>query len=128
MLRIKKNPQKKPAQDVTFDNPQSNQRNGIEMLIMLNTTPRSVITGPEVDIDSKILVSKQKPNFFFNPVILDSNDLNSELQDSTLYVSYMNYQGEAIQAELQDTDGEFRKAVEYLNNGKASTRTTTKKV
>ncbi len=117
MLRIKSNPKKSPAQDVTFESPAILKQNGVEMLIALNMTPKMVLTGPEVNIDSKILVTKIRPHFFFNPVISEPKCLQSEPESSTICISYTNYQGEENQVSLADEDGSIRKAINHLNNG-----------
>ena len=118
MIRIKSNPQKKPAQDVTFESPSTLKQNGVEMLIALNTTPKTVLTGPEVNISTKILVTKEKPHFFFNPkVILDDTDLQDTEDYSIIAISYTTYQGNEARVELADEDGSIRLAIDRLHNG-----------
>ena len=112
MLRIKSNPQKKPAQDVTFESPATLKQNGVEMLIAVNMSPKMAVTGPEVGIDAKILVTKEKPHFFFNPKVLQN-----ESKDSTIVISYTNYQGEESQVTIADEDGSIGVAINQLHNG-----------
>jgi len=114
MLKIKDKPQKKPAKDVTYSAPTTNQKQGIEMLIALNLTPRSALTGPDVGLDAKILVTKIKPHFFFNPSI---KDLQKDQEDSTIHISYTNYLGNEKQITISDEDGEIGKAIDRLHNG-----------
>ena len=111
MLRIKDNPKKSPAQDVTFESPDALTQTGIEMLIALNMTPKTVLTGPEVSIDSKILVTKARPHFFFNPKCLQYNS-----NDCTIVISYTNIQGEEIEITMLD-DGSINTAIDHLHNG-----------
>lgn len=115
MLSIKDKPQTKPAQDVTFEQPMQNQKIGIEMLITLNTTNRELVTGPEVDLDSKILVTKEKPHFFFNPTY---SALNNADNDSIIEIQYQNYLGNEKTLTVEDKDNNLRTAIDHLNNGK----------
>ncbi len=117
MIRIKDKPQKKPAQDVTFESPATLKQNGVEMLIALNTTPRTVLTGPEVNIDSKILVTKEKPHFFYNPTILDSKYLQNDPKECTICISYKNYLGDEAQVDITDEDGIISQAIHSLHSG-----------
>ena len=112
MLRIKNNPQKKPAQDVTFDSPSTLKQQGVEMLIAVNMSTKTVVTGPEVGIDAKIIVTKEKPHFFFNPKVLQN-----EPKDSTIAIQYTTYQGEVSQVTLADEDGAIGVAINQLHNG-----------
>jgi len=114
MLKIKDKPLRKPASDVTFDTPATNQKRGIEMLIALNLSSRTAVTGPDVGLDSKILVTKAKPHFFFNPAI---DNLQDKQEDSTIHISYTNYLGNEKQIVLTDDDGEITKAIDRLHNG-----------
>jgi len=114
MLRIKDKPLKKPAADVTFEAPTTNQKRGIEILIALNLSSRTVLTGPDVGLDSKILVTKAKPHFFFNPAI---DNLQSNKDESTIHISHTNYLGNEKQTTMTDEDGEIRKAIERLHHG-----------
>jgi len=111
MLRIKDNPIKKPAKDCTFATPDLLKQYGIDMLIALNMTPRIALTGPEVSIDSKILVTKEKPHFLFNP-----KSLQSEQNNSTIHITYKTYLGETRQVTLTD-NGSIAQAIDHLNNG-----------
>jgi len=117
MLRIKDNPLKKPASDVTFEVPATNQKQGIEMLIALNLTTRTLVTGPDVGLDSKILVTKAKPHFYFNPTITEPKDLQTDPEPSTIHLSYTNYLGSTKEITLIDEDGEIKKAIDRLHNG-----------
>lgn len=118
MLRIISNPKKNPAPDVTFESPETLKQNGVEMLIALNMTPKKVVTGPEVRIDSKILVTKEKPHFFYNPtIVLDSKDLQDDPENCTLSISYKNYLGEERQVAITDGDDSIRKSINQLYNG-----------
>ena len=112
MLRIKTNPKKSPAKDVTFENIDTLKQTGVEMLIAVNMTPKLTVTGPEVNIDSKILVTKAKPHFFYNPKCLQENP-----ESSTICISYNNYLGEEIQVTMTDEDGAIRQAIDHLHNG-----------
>jgi len=112
MIRIRSNPQKKPAQDVTFESPATLKQNGVEMLIAVNMTPKMVVTGPEVGIDAKIIVTKEKPHFFFNPKVLQFG-----IKDSTIVISYTTYQGESQEITLTDECGAIRQAIDHLHNG-----------
>jgi len=118
MLRIKGNPQKKPAQNVTFESPSSLKQNGVDMLIALNMTPGTVLTGPEVGLDAMVLVTKETPHFFYNPaVVLDETNLHQSGDYSIISISYTNYQGEDRQVTLGDEDGAIRQAIDHLHNG-----------
>ncbi len=112
MIQIKDKPQKKPAKDVTFESPATLKQTGVEMLIAVNTTTKTVVTGPEVGIDAKILVTKEKPHFFFNPKVLQFG-----IKDSTIVISYTTYQGEEAQVTIADECGAIRQAIDHLYNG-----------
>jgi hypothetical protein len=115
MLSIKDKPQTKAAQNVTFEQPMQNEKICIEMLITLNTSNREVITGPDVDINSKILVTKEKPHFFFNPMYVE---LNNSKDDSIIEIQYQNYAGDSKTLVVEDRNRTLRTAIDYLNNGK----------
>jgi hypothetical protein len=118
MLKIKRNPRKKPAEDVTFESPSTLKQNGVEMLIALNTTDKTVLTGPEVGIDAKILVTKEKPHFFYNPtIVLDSKHLQNDPKDYTIRISYKNYQDKEFQVRIIDEAGAIWSAIDQLHNG-----------
>lgn len=123
MLSIKDKTQTKAAEDVEFDQPMVNQKHGVEMLIALNTTNKQLLIGPEVDLDSKILVTKESPNFFFNPTYTLLNDNNS---DSTIEIQFQNYLGNKKKLTLADDDQKLRDAIDQLNNGKPRKRRTRK--
>jgi hypothetical protein len=112
MLRIKDNPLKKPAGDVTFESADTLKQTGIDMLIALNMTQRTCVTGPEVSIDSKILVTKQKPNFLFNPKLLQENE-----KDRTIDITYKTFQGNETHTTLVDEDGSIKQAIDNLHHG-----------
>jgi peptide deformylase len=112
MLRIKDNPLKKPASEVTFDSVDTLKQNGIDMLIALNMTRKTCVTGPEVSIDAKILVTKQRPHFLFNPKILQVNE-----KSATIDITYKTYQGEDAQTTLVDEDGSIMQSIDNLHNG-----------
>lgn len=115
MLSIKDKPLKKAAQEVTFEQPMVNQKTGVEMLITLNTTSREFLTGPDVDLDSKILVTKANPHFFFNPTY---TVLNNDDTDSIIEIQYQNYLGNEKKLTVEDEDETLRVAIDHLNNGK----------
>lgn len=122
MLRIKTSPLKKPAGDAIFESPTANQKLGIEMLIALNTSAKTVLTGPEVGVDAKILVTKEAPHFFYNPYVpdvvsLDDKDLERFIEDSIVTIRYNNYQGEEAVVTLKDDGGAIRLAINQLHNG-----------
>jgi len=127
MLKIIEKPQKTPAQDVDYTTPTTVQKLGIEMLIALNLTTKDVITAPEVNVDSKILVTKIKPHFFFNPAILDSKQSTTDSKDSIIHISYQNYLGKDKKIEINDADGAIRTAIEYLHNGTVVKKVAKKK-
>ena len=112
MLRIKTNPKKSPAKDVTFENISALTQTGIDMLIAVNMTPNTLVTGPEVGIDSKILVTKATPHFFFNPKCLQNNT-----KDSTIVINYTNIHGEETEITMLDEDGSIWQAIDHLHNG-----------
>ena len=116
MLRIKSNPLKRVPKDATFESPASNQKKGIEMLIALNTTTRAVLTGPDVGVDSKILVTKDKPHFLFNPRIVSKN-LHSDAKSYKLDIMYRTYAGEEAEISFIDCTSEIEQAIDNLNNG-----------
>ena len=87
------------------------------MLIALNMTPRTVLTGPDVGIHSKILITKASPHFFYNPIITEPKDLQDTLEGSKLQISYKNYTGEDAQITISDEDGSIQKAINQLHNG-----------
>jgi len=117
MLRIKTNPLKKIPEHAKFENTEALSQTGIEMLIALNMTQKTVLTGPEVGIDSKILVTKEPPHFFFNPILSEPKNLQSEAKSSTIAITYTNYLGEVSQHTRIDSDGSITKAINNLNNG-----------
>ena len=121
MLKIKTNPKKSPAKEVTFENTAALKQTGVEMLIAVNMTPNHVITGPEVNLDSKILVTKAKPHFFYNPKCLQNDP-----EECTICISYKNYLGEDNQVTMTDEDGAIWQAIDHLHNG--IKRATKKKV
>ena len=88
------------------------------MLISLNTTNREFLTGPDVGLDAKILVTKEKPHFFFNPTFTVPESLNNAEDDSIIEIQYQNYLGNEKKLVLEDKDRIIRGAVEYLNNGR----------
>lgn len=122
MLKLKEKPQTKAAQNVTFDQPVQNQKIGIEMLISLNTTNKEVITGPDFDIDQKILVTKLKPHFFFNPTYIVPEDLNIPNSDSIIKVNYQDYMGNQTDLAVNDASRILREAIDYINNGRKRKR------
>ena len=87
------------------------------MLIALNLTPGTCVTGPEVGIDAKILVTKEPPHLFYNPNISESKDLHSETKDRTICISYRTYQDDEGLVTILDEDGSIRKAITNLHNG-----------
>lgn len=112
MLRIKTNPTKKPAVDVIFESPETLRSAVVDMLITLNTTLRTCLIGPDVGINSKVLVTKAKPYFFFNPKVLQFG-----IEDSTIVISYTTYQGEDREITMTDECGAIRHAIDRLHNG-----------
>lgn len=116
MLRIKSNPLKRVPKDATFESPAKNQKLGIEMLITLNTTNRAVLTGPDVGVDSKILITKVHPHFFFNPRIV-SKDLQNDNETYKLLIMYTTYAGKEAEISFVDCIGEIEQAIDNLNNG-----------
>lgn len=127
MLKIKDKRPKKSAQDVVFDQPTVLQQQGVEMLIALNMTDKTVVTGPDFGIDAKILITKEKPHFFFNPEVMASEDLNSVTDDSTLNMRYKNYLGNEKTVSINDSSGAIQKAVNYLHNGEPRKKRTSRK-
>ena len=82
------------------------------MLIAVNMTSKTVVTGPEVGLDRKILVTKATPHFFFNPKCLQNNT-----KDSTIVISYTNIHSEETEITMLDEDGAIWQAIDHLHNG-----------
>jgi len=111
MLKLKDKPKLKAPSDATFESPEKLQKIGIDMLIALNVLSKTVLVGPEVGIDMKIMVLKEKPNFLYNPKLLQT-----DIKDSILTITYQDYQGNQLLVELP-SDTEIEKAVFWLTTG-----------
>ena len=118
MLSIKEKPKAKAAEKLSFEKPQQVQKLGVEMLIALNMSKRDLLTGPEVGVDSCVLVTKIKPHFFFNPSYNVPESLNSPENDSIIEIRYQNYLGNDKKLVIDDTHKTLRTAIDIINNGR----------
>jgi len=72
MLKLVKTPKKKKPADCTFEKPVDNQKTAVKMLMCCNSNDREYVIGPDVGLDLNVLVTKTKPNYYFNPAIVDN--------------------------------------------------------
>jgi len=94
MLKLVK-AKKTGMKDVDFTAPFKNQKLGLEMLITLNTTDKDYIIGPDVGEQVNLLVTKEKPHYYFNPVIEYKDEDN--IKD---FVKFTDYLGNIKRTEL----------------------------
>lgn len=122
MLKIIKNPKKRPPKLTEFTAPFSNQKLGIELTICLNVNSLNVLTAPECGINQNAMVTKQKPGVYFNPKIINPSKLPESFtcseEDNTICIKYANYLGEESYCCLTDSDGSILGAINRLNGKK----------
>lgn len=119
MLKIIKNPKRKAPPLVNFNQPFTNQKLGVELIIAMNMAGREILTAPECGVAQRILVIKEKSQVFFNPVIEDNQIAPESFafgdDDVILCIRYANYMGNERINYFKDNDGKLLQAINKLN-------------
>ena len=122
MLKLIKNPKKRPPPKVEFSAPFSNQKTGVELTICMNVNRLAVLTAPQCGIAQRILVTKQKPGTFFNPELVLENTVPESFthasDDTIICLKYADYLGNESTCFLVDNDNSITDAVQRLTGKK----------
>jgi hypothetical protein len=120
MLKLIKNPKKRPPPLVTFEKPFSNQKLGVEMLIAMNAYGRPFLTAPQCGIAQRaIAISNGPGKTYFNPTatLLETAPEDSDFapDDAILCIRYVDYLGNGSTTYVKDNDGTILAAINHLN-------------
>lgn len=122
MLKIVKNPKKRPPPAVEFTAPFSNQKLGVELTICMNVNGRTVLTAPECGIAQRVLVTTQKPGTYFNPELVLNRaapeSFTCEADDTIICLKYADYIGNESVCYLIDNNHLIANAVKRLTGKK----------